>query len=91
VFAITPGGGGGDLYDVVLLANGCLLVSDQAAGKIYSVDTRTPTTTAPAVATVATGFKAPRGLALRGGDLVVADNAFDAVVRISPLPAASCF
>ena len=91
LFSITPGGGGGDLYDLVMLANGCLLVSDQAAGKIYSVDTRSATTTVPAVATVATGFKKPRGLAVYKGDLYVADNGFDAVVRISPLASAPCF
>lgn len=90
VFAITPGGGGGDLYDIVRLANNCLLVSDQK-GKIYSIDTRNPTTTAPTVATIASGFAAPRGLAVFGGDLYVADNTFNAIVRISALPGAACF
>jgi len=91
VFAIKAGGGGGDLYDVVLLSNGCLLVSDQGQGKIYSVDTRTPTTTGPTVATIASGFSKPRGLAVFAGDLYVADNSFNAIVRISPLAGASCF
>ena len=91
LFNITPGGSGGDLYDLVMLANGCLLVSDQAAGKIYSIDTRSAATTAPTVATVAAGFKKPRGLALYKGDLYVADNGLDAVVRISPLASATCF
>lgn len=93
LFGIKPGaaGTGSDLYDVVLLANGCLLVSDQGAGMIYAVDPRGAPATAPTVTTIASGFKRPRGLAVYNGNLYVADNRFDAIVRISPLAAASCF
>ena len=90
LFSIAPGGDGGDLYDVVALGNGCLLVSDQAAGKIYSVFYSVDPRYA-AVATVATGFKKPRGLTKYAGELYVADNTLNAVVRISPLDRVDCF
>lgn len=102
VFSTNDGGNFDTLYDVVLepngnLApnnpvNGCLLVSDQATGDIYSIDTRTPTNGSPAISLVASGFNEPRGLAFYDGDLYVADRGDDAIVRLSPSASGSdCF
>jgi len=102
VFSTNDGGNFDTLYDVVLEpngnvapnnpVNGCLLVSDEATGDIYAIDTRTPTNSSPTVSLVASGFSEPRGLAFHGGALYVADRGDDAIVRLSPSPSASdCF
>ena len=104
VFALNNAGGQSfdTLYDVALVPtspmpssnpiNGCLIVTDQAQGRIYAVDTRNPTTTTPAVSLLASGLSDPRGIAFYAGDLYVVDRALDAVVRLSPSPdTADCF
>ena len=100
VFVVGAGGGlpFNKLYDVVLqpirtapAGGGCLLASDEGNGRIYAIDTRNPATTPPAVTLVASGFAKPRGLALFNGDLYVADNNLNLIVKISPLAGAPCF
>ena len=98
VFSMSSGGGQnfGTLYDVELVpsssSSACLLVSDETQGKIYSVDTRDPMNTAPAVHLVASGLSEPRGLAYHAGQLYVADRALNAVIRITPTADTSdCF
>lgn len=67
--------------------NGCLLVSDDGNGSIYSVDTRDPLATNPLVSLVATGLPGPRGLDFGPtGDLFVALQGGNAVIRLSPSP-----
>ncbi len=69
----------------LIAPNGCLLVSDDGNGSIYSVDTRDPTAADPLVSLVASGFGQPRGLAFGpGGDLYVALSNANAVIRITP-------
>jgi len=91
IFNTNHGGQFDTLYDVAQAPNGCLLVSDEAAGNIWSVDVRDPLDTTPAITLVASGFDQPRGLAFSGTDLYVADRGFDAVVKISASPTAPCF
>lgn len=79
------------LYDVALAPNGCLLVSDEATGDIWSIDVRDPADATPTISLVARGFDQPRGLAFSGTDLYVTDRGFDAVVKISASPTAACF
>jgi hypothetical protein len=98
VFALTNGAGQSfdTLSDLVLVptlpvpasnpVNGCLLVSEQAQGRIYAVDTRNPSNAAPTVTLVASGLSEPRGLGFYAGDLYVADRALDAVIRVSASP-----
>ena len=85
------------LWDVVLeplatvtpmvAPNGCLLVSDDGDGSVYSVDTRDPLAPNPLVSLVATGLPGPRGLAFGPtGDLFVALQGGNAVIRIGPSP-----
>ena len=67
--------------------NGCLLVSDDGDGSIYSVDTRNPLTADPLVSLVATGLPGPRGLDFGPtGSLFVALQGANAVISISPSP-----
>ncbi|MHB8877987.1 MAG: Ig-like domain-containing protein [Myxococcaceae bacterium] len=65
--------------------NGCLLVSDNGNGSIYSVDTRDPAAADPLVSLVATGLQNPRGMKFApSGDLYIAVQNLDAIVKISP-------
>lgn len=81
------------LWDVVVDASGCLLVSDDGNGSIYAVDARDPSVATPLVSLVASGLPNPRGLAFDGsGNLLVAVQGADAVVRIGrSTTTANCF
>ncbi|MDQ3262230.1 MAG: Ig-like domain-containing protein [Myxococcota bacterium] len=75
----------GRLWDVELMADGCLLVSDSGRGNLYAVDTRDPAVADPVVSLVARGLPDPRGLARTpSGGLLVALRDADAIVVISP-------
>lgn len=81
------------LWDVVQLSDGCLVVSDEGRGAIYTVDARSSTAADPLVSLVATGLASPRGMAVNGaGELVVALVDINAVVKFTPSPdGADCF
>lgn len=89
----TPIQSFGALWDVAVTANGCVLVSDEARGSIYVVDTRDTTNGDPLVSVVAGGLGSPRGIDLApNGDLLVAVNGSNAIVRLSPTASTTdCF
>lgn len=91
VFTTTHGARFDTLYDVARAPNGCLLISDEATGDIWSVDVRNPSNNNPAVNLVASGFDQPRGLAFSGNDLFIADRGLDAIIKISPAAGGDCF
>lgn len=75
----------GFLYDVLQLSDGCLLVSDSASGRIYSVDARSLTNPDPIVTLVASGLGSPRGMDVGpSGDVYVALDGADAILKIGP-------
>jgi DNA-binding beta-propeller fold protein YncE len=81
------------LWDTAVAPDGCLLVSDEGDGSIYVIDTRVATDANPLVSIVATGLANPRGLAFDlSGNLLVAVQGDDAIVRIGPSPSTTdCF
>lgn len=73
------------LWDVQLLATGCLAVSDDGSGDVFAIDTRDPANNAPVVERIARNLPGPRGLALdAAGNLLIAVDQGNAVVRLSP-------
>ena len=55
LFTLTNGGGFGfsALWDVQLLPNGCLVVSDDGSGDVFAIDTTNPANTTPTVERIA--------------------------------------
>ncbi|MDP2270618.1 MAG: Ig-like domain-containing protein [Archangium sp.] len=92
VFTLTNGGFNA-LWDVQLLPNGCLLVSDDGNGDLFAIDTTNPANTAPTVERIARGLPGPRGLTIDpAGNLLIAVDQGNAVLRLTPSPAANdCF
>lgn len=82
-------------WDTVMTFNECLLVSNRGSGEIIAIgniDGPGPATSE----VVADGFDRPRGLSLEGSgesaNLLVADDGFDIVTRITPTAAlGDCF
>lgn len=89
---VTPIVAFNTLWDTALAPNGCLLVSDEgngnpSTGAIYAVDTRTGTAFTPAVERIARNLDGARGLAIApNGDLLIAVNGSNAVMRLTPTP-----
>ncbi len=80
-------GGFNALWDVQLLPNGCLVVSDDGNGDVFAIDTSNPANTNPTVERIARNLPGPRGLALdAAGNLLIAVDQGNAVVRLSPTP-----
>lgn len=78
-------GGFNALWDVQLLPNGCLVVSDDGNGDVFAIDTTNPANTTPAVERIARNLPGPRGLALDpAGDLLIAVDQGNAVLRLTP-------
>ncbi len=92
VFTLNNGGFN-TLWDVQLLPNGCLLVSDDGNGDLFAIDTANPTNTNPTVERIARGLPGPRGLALdSAGNLLIAVDQGNAVLRLTPSPLVNdCF
>ena len=92
-FTLTNGGGFNALWDVQLLPNGCLVVSDDGNGDVFAIDTTNPANTTPFVERIARNLPRPRGLALdSAGNLLIAVDQGNAVLRLSPTPSTTdCF
>lgn len=92
LFTITNGAFN-SLWDVQLLPNGCLLVSDDGNGDLFAIDTTNPGNPNPTVERIARGLPGPRGLTLdSAGNLLIAVDRGNAVLRLTPSPAVNdCF
>jgi hypothetical protein len=75
-------------FDVVVTATDCALVSNRGDDRILAIDGLDGG--GATVEVIASGFNDPRGIALEGtgpdADLLVTDDTFDLVVRITPTP-----
>ena len=93
VFNTNNAGGFNTLWDLQLLPNGCVVVSDDGNGDVFVVDTTNPANAAPTVERIARNLPGPRGLALdAAGNLLIALDQGNAVVRLSPSPLTTdCF
>lgn len=86
-------GGFNALWDVQLLPNGCLVVSDDGNGDVFAIDTSNPANVNPTVERIARNLPGPRGLALdAAGNLLIAVDQGNVVLRLSPTPITTdCF
>jgi hypothetical protein len=88
-YVVADMGDGLDMpFDVVVTATDCALVSSRGDDRILAIDGLDGG--GATVEVIATGFNNPRGIALEGtgpdADLLVTDDTFDLVVRITPTP-----
>ena len=92
LFTLNPGAFN-TLWDLQMLPNGCVLVSDDGNGDVFVIDTTNPANATPTVERIARNLPGPRGLALdAAGNLLIALDQGNAVVRLTPSPITTdCF